>query len=291
MGSQAPPRARLVDLLALAKPRITLLSVLMAAGGVWLAGGADSALMVSILVGTALAVASANALNMVLEVDCDAQMKRTASRPLPAGRMSRGTAIVFGVVTGGAGLALLAWSVNIVCALLGAASLLVYVAVYTPLKRRSTLALPVGALPGAAPPLMGWAGVTGDVTGAGLVLFAVLFVWQLPHFLAISIYLKEDYARAGFQVVPIVRGDRAAKLQALGYATALVPVSLLLVPLGAAGWIYFGVALAGGIGFWIITLWGLSPDAGHRWARSVFVASLVYLPLVVAGLALDKLAG
>lgn len=276
------------DLIALTKPSVTWLTIVMAAGGMWLAPGrADAALALWTLVGTALAVGSANALNMVLERDSDKLMHRTRRRPLPDGRMSAGVALAFGLAIGAAAMGILGALVNGVTALLGAFALLSYVLVYTPLKRRTPLALLIGAVPGAMPPLMGWTAVTGTVDVPGLVLFAILLVWQLPHFLAIALYNKPDYARAGIRVVPVVRGDRAAKLQALAYNTLLVPLSLMLVPLGVAGWIYGIAAIALGLWWLAVGIAGLRPEAGVQWARSFFRVSIIYLPALMVALSLD----
>jgi len=166
-------------------------------------------------------------------------------------------------------------------------AILLYVLVYTPMKRTSPLALVVGAIPGAAPPLMGWTAYTGTVDLPGLVLFAILLVWQLPHFLAIALYRQDDYERAGVKAVPIVRGARVAKAQALAWTTALIPISLLLVPLQVAGAFYGAVALATGLWFLSWSVRGMSGEAGVPWARKFFFASLVYLPVLVLSLVVD----
>ena len=278
---------RLRDFRALTKPRITAMNVLMALGGLALARGSAGWATVALLaVGTWLAVASANALNMVWEREGDKHMNRTMNRPLPQGRLGVGEATAFGVILGVASVAVLAL-INLPVTLLGLAALIGYVAIYTPLKRRTPLALLVGAVPGAAPPLMGWVAATGSVDLPGLVLFGVLLVWQLPHFLAISLFRKVDYDRAGIRTVPVVRGDAVAKAQAIAWCTALVPLSLLLVPLDVAGWIYGSVALALGLWFLVWSLRGLAKDAGVKWARRFFFASLVYLPVLTLGLVLD----
>ena len=280
------------DLIELLKPTILGLSVLMAALGLYLAPeSARLATTAWLLIGTGLVVGSANALNMVLERDTDALMQRTRMRPLPAGRLSARTALVFGLGIGAAGTVALALGTNTLTAGLGAFALVTYVLVYTPLKRRTTLALVIGAVPGAMPPLMGWTAATGSIGAAGLVLFAVLLVWQLPHFLAIAIYRKKDYEHAGIRIVPVVRGDEVAKRQALAYATAMIPLSLLLVPLGAAGWIYGVGALLASLAFLQVHLKGFRSAPPARWARRVFFASLVYLPALGAVLVLDRVIG
>jgi len=224
---------------------------------------------------------------MYIERDVDRLMARTANRPLPTRRMAPRVALWFGLVLGMLSLTVLFFAVNTVTTVIAGVAIVLYVLVYTPMKRTSPLALIVGAVPGAAPPLMGWTAYTGTIDLPGLVLFGILLVWQLPHFLAIAIYRKEDYQRAGVKAVPIIRGDRVAKAQALAWTTALVPISLLLVPLDVAGWFYGAVASILGVWFFIWSLRGLSKDAGVPWARKFFFASLVYLPVLVLGLVID----
>ena len=280
-------RARLRDFYELGKPSITGMNVLMALGGLALAkAGPDLSLLLATALGTGLAVASANALNMVLEREGDKLMARTANRPLPKGRLGVGEAVAFGLLTGVASIAVLA-TTNLLTAGLGLFALLSYVLVYTPLKRRTPLALLVGAVPGAVPPLMGWTAVTGTLDLPGLTLFGILLIWQLPHFLAIALFRKADYARAGIKTVPVVRGDAVAKAQAVAWCLALVPISFLLVPLEVAGWIYGTVALALGLGFLAMSLKGLQASSGPAWARRFFFVSLVYLPVLTLALAVD----
>lgn len=278
---------RLRDFYELGKPSITNMNVLMVLGGMALAGvGADWRLIALTCLGTGLAVASANALNMVLEREGDKLMARTANRPLPRGRLSVAEAVAFGLITGVLSIVLLSQT-NLLTAGLGLFALLSYVLIYTPLKRRTPLALLIGAVPGAMPPLMGWTAVTGTLDLPGLTLFGILLVWQLPHFLAISLFRKDDYARAGIRTVPVVRGDAIAKAQSVAWSLALVPISLALVPLEVAGWIYGSVALALGLGFLGMSLKGLTRNAGYTWARQFFFASLIYLPVLTVALAVD----
>jgi protoheme IX farnesyltransferase len=288
--TEAPSRWR--DLVTLAKPRITAMNVLMTFGAACLAPGSMGVVtLLAALVGTALAVASANTLNMVWERNSDRLMKRTMARPLPSGRLPLSWAIAFGAGTGVASLAILALAVNVVTMALGAFAILAYAFVYTPLKRRTPLALLVGAVPGAMPPLMGWTAATGQIDAAGLSLFGILLVWQLPHFLAITLYLKNDYARAGVKTVPVVRGDRAAIVQAQIYAVLLLPVSLALVPLGVAGWLYGAAAIGLGVWYSAVGARGFRRGAGTRWARQFFFASLIYLPALIAALLVDASLG
>jgi len=222
-----PISARLADFWEMTKPGITVMVVLTAGLGFLLAEGKSFAfvLLVHTLLGTWLISAGASVLNQVLERETDALMTRTATRPLPAGRMDPDSALFFGVVLAVVGLADLALAVNLLTALLGAVALAGYVFVYTPLKRVSSLATVIGAIPGALPPVMGWSAVTGDVSLAAWVLFGILFFWQMPHFLAISWLCREDYANAGFPMLTVLdpQGTRTAR-QMILYGAALVPV-------------------------------------------------------------------
>lgn len=279
---------RAADFLALTKPTITFQCAVIAGLGVWLAPGSIGWLgSVAAVAGSSLAVASANALNMWLERDSDGLMARTKNRPLPGGRLSAHSAVAFGVILGVASLLVLGlWTTPLATAV-GAAALVTYVGIYTPLKRRTPLALLIGAFPGAAPILMGWTAVTGAADAPALVLFATMLIWQMPHFLAISLYRKAEYARAGIRVVPVVRGDQIAKAQTIAYSTALVPVSLLLLPLGAAGWIYAAVALLCGLWILGLSVRGLWAPRTARWARELFIATLVYVPALAVALVVD----
>lgn len=278
------------DLVALAKPRVTVLNVVIAIFGMFMAPiRPDLTTMLLAVLGIACAVASANTLNMVWERDSDALMRRTADRPLPSGRLSVLPAAISGVVLGVFSMSFLVLGVNGITALLAGLAIITYAFVYTPLKRITPLALLVGAVPGAAPPLLGWTASTGSIDGGGLTLFLILLVWQLPHFLAITLYLKSDYERAGIRTVSTVRGDQAARIQALAYATLLIPVSLLPVSFGLGGWVYVSVALCLGVWFWSIGLKGLRNRSGARWARRFFLASLIYLPAVMAVLMVDAI--
>lgn len=279
------------DLVALTKPRITLMVLLTTLGGLWLAPGELSwVTLLATLSATAMVVGAANTLNCWLERDIDRHMARTKGRPLPDGRLQARHALWLGLVLGATSVPALTLLVNPLTGLLAAIALVSYVWVYTPMKQRSPIALIVGAVPGALPPLMGWTAATGELSAPGVVLFGILFLWQLPHFLAISIFREHEYTRAGIKVMPAVRGLVRTKRHAVLYAGALVPVSLLLVPLGIAGWLYLGVATVLGLVFLAWALLGLRADAGSRWARQLFVASLIYLPLLFAALAVDVAA-
>jgi protoheme IX farnesyltransferase len=281
------------DVFALAKPRITLMVLLTAAGGIWLSPAHAPKLTVAFaLFGTTLIVAGANALNMYIERDIDGFMKRTKDRPLPAGRMSARFALIFGVVLSVAAVPILALGVNGTTALLAILANLLYVLAYTPLKQRSHWALQVGAVPGAIPPLLGWTAATGRVDEGGLVLFAILFLWQIAHFHAIALFRKLEYGRAGLVVLPNVSkknggGDEAARHSIVRHASALAAISLLLYPLHVAHGIYLVSAIVLGACFTGVSLFGLRKTVTLKWARGVFGASLLYLVALFAAIAVD----
>jgi protoheme IX farnesyltransferase len=279
------------DLLALAKPRITALVVFTTASGLWLAPRGLSAAGVALtLVGTVLIVAGANTLNMYLERDSDALMARTAGRPLPAGRMDPAVALRLGIGLSVLSVPLLTFAVGPLPGLLASIALVSYVLLYTPLKRRSATALLVGAIPGAIPPLIGWTAATGRLDLPGVLLFAVMFLWQVPHFLAITLFRKGEYARAGLVVQPNEPGgERAARANIVRYTVALVGVSLLFVPIGVAGRLYLVTALVAGAAFLGYGLLGLRENAGTRWARNLFFLSLLYLTALFAVLMVDRI--
>jgi protoheme IX farnesyltransferase len=282
--AQTSQRQLAQDLLLLAKPRLSGLVVLTSAGGLALAPAAvGSARAILTVLGIAAVVGAANALNCFLERDIDARMRRTRDRPLPAGRVEPFTALALGIVVPAFAIPALALIANPLTALLAFIALVTYVAIYTPMKQRSTLALFVGAVPGAIPPLMGWTAATGRVDAGGLALFALLFAWQIPHFLAVSLYLREDYARGGLKVFSIVHGERVTRAWIAAATLALVPVSLALVPLRVAGPWYGATAAFLGAGLAALALAGLGKEGG-RWARSFFLATLVHLTVLFIAL-------
>jgi protoheme IX farnesyltransferase len=292
--ARSRPRALplLRDFVALTKPRITSLVLVTEAAGMCLAPGRATLRTTWLsLLGTALIVASANALNMWWERDVDAHMARTRNRPLPAGRMSPDVALAFGLALAVVSAPML-FLVNVATGLLGLIALVSYVAVYTPLKRHTHLALLVGAVPGAIPPLLGWSTVTGTVGAGGGLLFGVLFLWQVPHFAAISIFRAEDYARAGLQVVSVQHGERAARQTIALWSVLLVAASLLFVPFGLAGRGYLLAATLLGAAFLAAALRGLRPSGRFRvnhWARGVFAFSIVYLSILLVALLTDRI--
>jgi protoheme IX farnesyltransferase len=268
------------ELVTLVKPRITVLSVATAATGLLLAPGEPSrAVALYTLLGTLLVVGSANTLNMYLEQDVDARMERTRLRPLPAQRLAPAIALWFGIVQALAAIPLLTFGANGLTGLLGAAALLTYTMVYTPLKRRTTWSLLIGAVPGAMPPLLGWTAATGRIDLAAAALFAVMFLWQVPHFLAIAMFRRSDYAAAGLKVLPVERGEVHAQHVILRYLIAQVLVTLLLCPLGLGDTRYLVGALLLGSVMLAWSLVGLlRPTTSHAWARGLFAVSIIYLP-------------
>ena len=276
-------------LVELSKPRITQLVVLTAAAGYYLGtrGPFRLGVFLATLAGTTLVAAGTNAMNMIRERDIDARMRRTRSRPLPAGRVSPRAATLFAVLAAGLGLAILVVWVNLLTAALAALTLASYVWAYTSLKRRSTLNTLVGAVPGALPVLGGWTGAGGSLDPAAWALFWTLFLWQLPHFLALAWMYREDYRTAQLQMLSVedADGQRTARM-ALLYAVALVPVSLLPSLLGVTRVVYFAGALVLGVAY--VTASFLMLRDPNRRAWGVFVTSIVYLPALLTLAVLDK---
>jgi len=280
------------DIIALGKPRITLMVLVTTATGIWLAPSPlGLARAIVTLIGVALVVAAANAFNMYLERDVDALMQRTRNRPLPAARLQPEVALAFGLFCAVLALPLVRFAANPLTAALSLASLILYVFAYTPLKRRSTWALVVGAVPGAIPPLMGWTASTGRLDAPGLALFAVLFVWQIPHFIAISMFRADEYARAGLKVLPVERGVAGAKLRIVAWSVVQFAASLAVVQAGVGGRFYQGAAFALGAVLLALCGWGLrpmAPEQTNRWARWFFLYSIVYLPVLFAALVFGR---
>jgi heme o synthase len=296
LEAEAPASVRkgrlLADLVSLTKPRITAMVVITMLGGMWLAtrsgGPQRSVLTLSLaMLGTVLVVSGANTLNMYIERESDRFMARTKNRPLPSGRMAPEIALWFGLAISAVAIPLLTFAVNAMTGLLAAFALVSYVLVYTPLKRTTTLSLLIGAAPGAIPPLLGWTSVTGHTEWPGVLLFGILFLWQIPHFLAIATFRREDYRRAGLKILPVERGDRVTRHHIVAYLVALVAVTLLLVPFGVGGSFYLVSAIGLGAVFLGFGAWGLRPSAGARWARGLFITSILYLVLLLGALALN----
>jgi heme o synthase len=293
--SEAPANARVVaatstaaDLVSLTKPRLSSLVLITAGGGMWLAPESFPVVRaLPVLLSTAGIVAAANALNCFLERDSDRFMTRTARRPLPAGRMEPTVALWFGLSLALVSLPALAVAANLLTAGLGLLAILSYVLVYTPMKARSAWAMWVGAVPGALPPLMGWTAVTGRLDAPGLALFGILFLWQLPHFLAIALFRREEYLAAGLKSVPLELGDGVARLQVVVLLVLLLPVSVLPFVYGIVGPLYLGVAVVLGVAFLGFGVWGWWRARGPEWARKLFLGSLLYLTVLFAVACLD----
>lgn len=275
----------------LIKARLTTLVVLTTAAGFYAGwrGPLDWMFLFHTVFGTALVASGAAALNQLLEREHDAKMRRTETRPLPAGRLTVETVLLVGVGLSIVGLIWLAVAVNLLTSVLGAMTLILYVWIYTPLKRVTTLNTVVGAIPGALPPLMGWTAARGEISAGGWALFAILFFWQLPHFLAIAWIYREDYARGGFKMLPVAdpEGRRTAG-QAMSHTLGLLAVSLSPFVLRLAGKIYLAAALGLGFVFFMAAL-RFSQQLTIPRARALFFVSIIYLPLLFGALAWDKL--
>ncbi|MDP2576659.1 MAG: heme o synthase [Gemmatimonadota bacterium] len=283
-------KVRPADLWELTKPGITGLVLATTAVGFYLGvnGSLDMSLLLFTLVGTALLAAGANALNHYAERDADALMKRTRDRPLPARRLEPWAALVFAVTISAAGTASLWLFVNPLTAVLGLVALLSYIFAYTPLKSRTSLCTIVGAVPGAIPPMMGWTAVRGELDVLAWVLFSIVFLWQLPHFLAIAWLYRGDYERAGLPMLPVVdpEGTRTAH-QIILYSLALLTVSLLTTVLELTGALYFFGALTLGIGLLALGVGVAISKTGVR-AKRLFLASVLYLPILLVLMIVDK---
>jgi protoheme IX farnesyltransferase len=274
--------SRATDFLALAKPRLNLLVVVSAVAGYVMASGDthDVWRLVCMIAGTGLVAGGASAFNQIIEREPDALMQRTRSRPMPDGRLATGDAWVFGSVLTIAGLAVLALGANLLSAGVAFLTMASYAVVYTPLKRLSSFSTVIGAIPGALPPVIGWAAALDELSHGAWVLFGIVFLWQLPHFLAIAWIYREDYARAGFPMLPVIEPDgRSTAHQAVIYSLALLPVSLAPTLVGMTGPVYFVGALV------LTSLFiGLALRfAGTRSipdARRLFFGSIIYLPLL-----------
>ena len=272
--------ARPADFVALAKPRLNLLVVISAVAGYVMAGGeaGNVVRVLCVALGTGLVAGGASAFNQILERVPDGLMQRTRTRPMPDGRLTTGEALLFASIMASAGLLVLTLGANLLSAAVAFATLVTYVVIYTPLKRVSSLATVVGAIPGALPAVIGWAAAEGALSRGAWVLFAIMFLWQLPHFLAIAWIYREDYARAGFPMLPVIEPDgRSTARQAVIYAAALLPVTLAPTLVGMAGTIYFAGALVLTLLFVALAVrFGLSRSTGD--ARRLFFGSIIYLP-------------
>jgi heme o synthase len=277
----------------LTKPRIIVLLLITTAGAMWIAseGKVDPFLLLITVFSGALAAAAANTINCIYDRDIDYIMERTRSRPLPSGRVSPRDALVFAIALAAISFSLLYTFANLLAAVLAMSGIAVYVGVYTVwLKRSSTQNIVIGGAAGAIPPLVGWAAVTGELSWAAWVLFAIIFVWTPPHFWALALMIKDEYAKVGVPMLPVVEGCESTGRQILAYTVLLVPVTLLLVyPLGVMGAVYAIAASVLGIIF-IFKAWQLSQNSGDRLtARDVFKYSILYLMLLCIAMGVDSL--
>jgi protoheme IX farnesyltransferase len=291
LTAQATEKSQVAVLCDLLKARLTSLVLLTTAVGFYVGtrGPLDWLLLFHTLFGTALVAGGAAALNQFVEREHDAKMERTENRPLPSGRMQPETVLIFGGIISAVGLIYLALAVNPLTSILGIVTLASYVFVYTPLKRVTTLNTVIGAIPGALPPLMGWTAARDQINIEGWSLFAILFFWQLPHFLAIAWMYREDYKRGGYVMLPVVDPDgvRTGK-QSISHTLGLLSVSLFPVLLGMAGWFYcVGAILFGAI--FLITAIRFSRHLTRNHARQLFFASILYLPLLLGLMVFDKI--
>jgi heme o synthase len=273
--------ARTADFLELTKPRLNLLVVATTLAGYYLgAEGFNASVLLCTVVGTGLVAGGAAAFNEILERDTDGLMRRTRMRPLPGGRMRVATAVWFAIALSACGLALLAVGANTLAAAVAAATLLSYALIYTPLKAKTSLSTLVGGVPGALPPMIGWSAATGTLSLEAWVLFGIVFLWQMPHFLAIAWLCREDYARAGLPMLPVVEPDgRSTAQQVVLYASVLVPMSLVPTLVGLAGRVYFAGALVLGVAFLALGIL-FARERTNENARRLFLGSITYLPLL-----------
>ncbi|MGB2717319.1 MAG: heme o synthase [Vicinamibacterales bacterium] len=275
-------RTRASDYAALAKPRLNGLVVASALAGYAMSGGdtSDVARVFSTVVGTGLVAGGASAFNQLIERDSDALMRRTRLRPLPDGRLQSSEAFAFATVLSVIGLIILGVGATMLSAAVAFTTLAIYAVIYTPLKRRTSLATVVGAIPGALPPTIGWAAGRGDLSQGAWVLFGIVFLWQLPHFLAIAWIYREDYARAGLPMLPVIEPDgRSTARQAIAYAAALLPVAMAPTLLGMTGTTYFAAAFVLSAALLALTVrFGVERSVAA--ARRLFFGSIIYLPLL-----------
>lgn len=294
LASDVHVPTRFADYYELTKPRLNFLVVVTTVVGYYIAARVSgSGLMqwtiIHTLLGTALTAASAAVLNQVVERDFDALMRRTRNRPIPAGRVSQPEGLIFGATLGFAGVGYLAFATNPLTAFLGVITWITYLLIYTPMKRRSPMNTLVGAITGALPPAMGVTAVTGTITPLAAALFAILFVWQMPHFFALALMYKDDYATGGFRMLPnAADGDRRTRTQIVLFTAALLPISLIpvLANVSLAGWVY-------AIGATLLGLMFLRAAIACAWRtpgseKRLFLASIAYLPALLAVLMIDQ---
>jgi protoheme IX farnesyltransferase len=291
MNDSTRAASRWWSYVVLTKPDVTFLVAITTLAGFYLgsAGPVDFVRLTHAVLGTLLIAGGTSALNQFFEREEDAVMRRTARRPLPTGALSPAEAFRFGIAFCLAGAIYLAMATNALAALLGIATSVSYLGAYTPLKKRTTWATFVGAFPGAVPPLIGWAAAAGTLSAGAWIFFAILFLWQFPHFFSIAWIYREDYARAGIQMLPVVdpQGHRTYR-QILGYAAALIPVSMLPAVIGNAGVSYFFGSLVMGMALMQVALWASKERSNFR-AKWLMHATVIYIPLLLALLMFDRI--
>jgi protoheme IX farnesyltransferase len=290
-GAIALERSKFADYVTLMKPELTLLSVATALGGVYLGsnGHIQLAMMFHTLFGTLLVGGGAGALNQFIERKYDAMMRRTENRPLPSGRLAPLEALLFGIALCVLGIVELTLFTNALAGLLALLTLVTYLFLYTPLKRITWVSTIIGGIPGALPPMIGWAAARNEITIEAWILFGILFLWQMPHFFSLAWMYRKDYERAGYPMLPVLdeEGNRTS-LQIMIYCIGLIPVSLLLTLVGQLGWVYFAGAASAGAAFLYIAFELFETRSNHS-ARKLFFASLLYLPVLLAFMVMDKL--
>lgn len=281
------------DWIAVTKPRITLLVLLTTFAGMWLAadGMPDPLLAFVTLLGTGMAASSSSVLNNAIDHRVDALMARTRARALPSGRLTRGPVVAYGIALGGLSFALLALAVNLLTAMLALATIFFYVVIYTAwLKRTTPLCTELGGLPGAAPPLIGWAAVSGDIGLPALLLFAIMLAWQPPHFWALALVRADEYRAAGLKMLPVTHGTEATQRRMLAYTLALIPIAALPVVLGTAGAVY-GVLAAVLTGVYVAkTVAFVRRPLAVEPARSLFFFSILYMTVLTLAFVVDAKA-
>lgn len=287
----ASARSSMSDFVALTKPRLNVLVVATSAAGYYLGSTTTPAFapMAIAVAGTALVAGGAAVLNQVYERDTDALMRRTRMRPLPDGRVATNDASLFGMAIAAAGLLVLGAGANVLSATLALATLISYLIVYTPMKRRSPASTLVGAVPGALPALIGWTAASGALSLGGLALFAIVFLWQVPHFMAIAWLYREDYAKAGFPMLPVIdpQGRRVGR-QAVIYSVLLIPAAVAPSLIGVSGSLYLGFAVVASSALLVLAIRFASGRTDAA-ARSLFLGSIAYLPLLWMAMIADKL--
>ena len=284
-------RPVLLDLWDLTKPEISFLVALSALAGFLLGspGDLDGWLLFNTLIGTALSSGGGGALNHYLERHLDGQMRRTAQRPLPSGRLSARTALAFGVVLIMAGIGTLLMHVNVLTATLAALTVVLYLFVYTPLKRRTRYNTLMGTIPGALPALGGWTAATGSFGAGGWAFFLILALWQMPHFLSLAWMYRKDYARAGYAMLPVMEPDgRSTARQTLLFTVLLTGASILPTLVGVTGWVYFVGALILSLRF-LVPAYAFYRSRSTTAARRVLMGSILYIPLLVVLIFVDRL--